>query len=178
MRYAGIIYDDTAAAPGLCLSFYVQGCPIHCHGCHNPETWDEGGGLEFTGQTIDNIISGINKNNITRSFAILGGEPLAPYNIFLTAMVISTVREHYPRIPIWVWTGYTMEEIMQNTSSSHMRLILSKADVLVTGPFILEERDITLKWRGSRNQKVYKLDKKQNLWFNIEKEEEQFKLNG
>ena len=55
MRYAGIIYDDTAAAPGLCLSFYTQGCPIHCEGCHNPETWAEEGGYEFTTDTMDTI---------------------------------------------------------------------------------------------------------------------------
>lgn len=177
MRYAGIIYDDTAAAPGLCLSFYTQGCPIHCVGCHNPETWDENGGYEFTSQTVDRILNGLTKNNIQRSFAVLGGEPLSAHNAFLTAMVITTVREHLPQIPIWVWTGYTMEEVIQNTSNPHIRSVLSKANVLVTGPFIQSQRDITLKWRGSTNQKVYRFDNEKNLWYNIENEEEEFKLN-
>lgn len=178
MRYAGIIYDDTAAAPGLCLSFYTQGCPLHCSGCHNPETWDENGGLEFTGQTIDNIINGITKNNIQRSFAVLGGEPLSPNNLFLTAMVVTTVRDRLPQVPIWIWTGYTMEEVMQNAGSPHLRAILAKADALVTGRYVESQRDITLKWRGSRNQKVYRFDATKNLWYNIENEKEEFVING
>lgn len=88
MRYAGIIYDDTAAAPGLCLSFYAQGCDLHCPGCHNPETWNFDGGYEFTAKTMDRIIEGIGKNNIERNFAILGGEPLNPKNQFLIAMIV------------------------------------------------------------------------------------------
>lgn len=178
MRYAGIIYDDTAAAPGLCLSFYTQGCPIHCKGCHNPETWNPDGGHEFTSQTIDNILEGLTKQGIQRSFAVLGGEPLSPGNLFLTAMVVQTVREKYSSIPIWIWTGYTMEELAGNASNPHLRAVLNKTNVLVTGPFIEEERDITLKWRGSANQKVYQFDPKKNLWYNIENEKEEFTING
>lgn len=177
MRYAGIIYDDTAAAPGLCLSFYVQGCPIHCEGCQNPETWDENGGHEFTTETMNHILEGIKHNGITRSFAVLGGEPLSPHNAFLTAMVISTVREHYPNIPIWVWTGYTIEEVMERILSPHMRNILSKIDAIVAGPFVMNKRDISLPYRGSANQKVFLFDAEKNIWYNQENENEEFKLN-
>jgi anaerobic ribonucleoside-triphosphate reductase activating protein len=167
MRYAGIIYDDTAAAPGLCLSFYTQGCDQHCPGCHNPETWDFDGGHEFTAQTIDNIISGIKRNGLTRNFAVLGGEPLAPNNLFLTAMVVQTVRQAYPQIKIWIWSGYEMYEIMNAKSQPHLKLILQNIDTLVTGPYIQHLRDITLPYRGSSNQEVWTLDHDKNIWYNM-----------
>ena len=166
MRYAGIIYDDTAAAPGLCLSFYVQGCDIHCPGCHNPCTWDFDGGYEFTAETLDHIIAGIKKNNILRNFSVLGGEPLAKPNLFLTAMVIQEVRNAYPGIKIWLWSGYDMDTIMSNKNSPHLRLILQNINALVTGPFVQELRDITLPYRGSSNQEVWMLDHEKNIWYN------------
>lgn len=177
MRYAGIIFDDTAAAPGLCLSFYTQGCPIHCPGCHNPETWNEEGGYEFTGDTMDRILKGITKNGVTRSFAILGGEPLSPHNLFLTAMVVQSVRDHYPNIPIWVWSGYTMEEIISMNSSPHMRSVFAKVDAIVAGPFVQELRDISLPYVGSSNQKVFLLDHEKKVCYNKENETEEYKLN-
>ncbi len=177
MRYAGIIYDDTAAAPGLCLSFYTQGCPIHCPGCHNPETWDEEGGHEFTSDTMSSILTGITKNGITRSFAILGGEPLSPHNLFLTAMVVQTVRDKFPTIPIWIWSGYEIKEILASTSSPNMKTILSKVDGLVTGPFIQGLRDITLPYRGSKNQKVFLVDREKKVWYNKENEKEEYAIN-
>ena len=167
MRYAGIIYDDTAAAPGLCLSFYTQGCDLHCPGCHNPHTWDFDGGHEFTAETMDHILSGINKDGVTRNFAILGGEPLNPKNLFLTAMVVQSVRHTYPQIKIWIWTGYTMDEVIHAANQSHLKLILQNINTLVTGPFIQEQRDITLKYRGSSNQEVWSLDPEKNIWYNL-----------
>lgn len=176
MRYAGIIYDDTAAAPGLCLSFYTQGCPIHCPGCHNPQTWPENGGHEFTVDTMDRILKGINKNNLVRSFAVLGGEPLSPHNAFLTAMVIQTVREHYPWIQIWVWSGYEIKDILSMTSP-HIKNIISKVDAIVAGPYKKELRDISLPYRGSSNQKVFIVDHTKNKCYNKENEEEEFYFN-
>lgn len=178
MRYAGIIYDDTTAGPGLCLSFYVQGCPIQCEGCHNPHTWNFDGGYEFTPQVLDKIIEGINAQGVQRNFCVLGGEPLAPQNLFLTRLVVSTVRDKYPDIQIWLWSGYEMEQIMNDIEDPHMTQILSKVTGLVTGPFILAERDITLPMRGSRNQKIFIFDKKNNLWYNKENKIERFELNG
>lgn len=173
MRYAGIIYDDTAAAPGLCLSFYTQGCPIHCPGCHNPGTWDPDGGHEFTAETIDAILAGIKKNNFIRNFAVLGGEPLAQFNQFLTAMVTQTVRQTYPSIKIWIWTGYDMDEIMRSMSSHpHLKLILQNIDTIVAGPFEQDKRDITLPYRGSTNQIIWHLDHEKNIWYNEENDRE------
>lgn len=177
MRYAGIIYNDTAAAPGLCLSFYTQGCPIRCPGCHNPETWDENGGHEFTTETMNNILSGITRNGVTRSFAVLGGEPLSPHNAFLTAMVVASVREKFPQIQIWLWSGYNMEDILTMTGSPHIRNILTKIDAVVAGPYEQARRDIGLPYRGSRNQKVFLFDRKKNVWYNKENEKQEYEFN-
>ncbi len=167
MRYAGIIYDDTAAAPGLCLSFYTQGCDLHCPGCHNPGTWDFDGGYEFTPDTMENILTGIKKNGIMRNFAILGGEPLNPKNQFLVAMIVQTVRQTYPNIKIWVWTGYEMDQVISyGMTHPHLNLILNNIDTIVAGPFVQEKRDITLPYRGSSNQTIWHLDYENNFWYN------------
>lgn len=157
MRYAGIIYDDTTAAPGLCLTFFTQGCPIHCPGCHNPETWDPDGGHEFTAETLTRIIDGITAQGVRRNFCVMGGEPLAPYNVFLTHLVIKTVKENYPDIKIFLWTGYYLNDLPD--SNPHTKAILEMVDCVVEGPFEIDKRDITLEMRGSTNQKVTWLTK-------------------
>ena len=177
MKYSGIIYDDTAAAPGLCLSFYVQGCPIRCAGCHNPHTWDPDGGHEFTPETLGKVLNGLVKNGVQRSFCILGGEPLASYNLFLVQLLIKNVRDAYPDIPIWIWTGYNMDEL-KPAANPHLAQILESIDGLVAGPFIKDLRDITLPMRGSSNQKIFLFDKNKKLWYNKENEKEEYKFNG
>ena len=82
-RYNTIIPNDVANGEGICVSFFVQGCPHHCPGCFNPETWDFIGGQEYTSHTKWEIIKAINANGIVRNFSVLGGEPLAPQNIFM-----------------------------------------------------------------------------------------------
>ena len=156
MRYAGIIYNDFAAAPGVCLSFFTQGCPHRCHNCHNQETWDFNGGHEFTEETLRHIITGLTKNGIHRTFCIMGGEPLCPENLFLTQLIISSVKQKLPETKIYIWTGYTIEELRKSTSKA-LQYILSTADVLIDGPYIEAERDITLPMRGSRNQRIIPL---------------------
>lgn len=156
MRYAGIIYNDFAAASGVCLSFFTQGCPHRCHNCHNQETWDFNGGHEFTEETLRHIITGLTKNGIHRTFCIMGGEPLCPENLFLTQLIISSVKQKLPETKIYIWTGYTIEELRKSTSKA-LQYILSTADVLIDGPYIEAERDITLPMRGSRNQRIIPL---------------------
>ena len=153
MRYADIIYNDIVAGDGLCVSFYTQGCPHHCPGCHNPETWNFDGGKEFKPDLIDDILKGLTAQDIERSFCILGGEPLCGENLFLTTLLVKTIKEQKPDTKIYVWTGYTYEELTKSTSP-HMKIILDNIDVLIDGPFIQEERDITLALRGSKNQRI------------------------
>lgn len=162
MRYAGLIKNDFSAAPGVSVSFFVQGCPHHCPGCQNPETWGFDGGKEFTPEILDDIIDALNANDVERSFCVLGGEPLCPDNEFLTNLVVKTVREKVPNVKIYVWTGYEYEKIAKDTSS-HMRMILSNIDYIIDGPYIEAERDVTLPMRGSRNQRIIPIDRTQFL---------------
>lgn len=159
MRYASINFNDITAAPGLCVTVFLQGCPHHCPGCHNPTTWDFNGGEEFTAETMTAIIEGLNAQNIQRNLCIMGGEPLAPQNTFLTNMIINEVKLRYPDIKIYVWTGYTYEEI-QLLCDSHVKHILEQADYLIDGRYIEELRDITLEMRGSSNQRIIDLKEK------------------
>lgn len=159
MKYAGLIKNDVAAAPGICVTFYTQGCPHHCPGCHNPETWSFDGGKEFTPQTLQEIKDALVANGIHRDFCIMGGEPLCKENLFLTWDLISEVRSFDPTIHIAIWTGYTYEELLDRNEKI-LQNILESIDILVDGPFILEQRDITLPMRGSRNQRVIELKEK------------------
>lgn len=155
MRYAGLIKNDLAAAPGVCVSFFVQGCPLRCPGCHNPESWDFEGGMEFSPKILNDILTSLSANGIERSLCIMGGEPLCPENSFLTALIIKEVRQQKPNVKIYLWTGYTYEELLsKKTSNPKLEYILDNIDCLIDGPFIQEEKDITLQMRGSRNQRI------------------------
>lgn len=159
MKYSGLILNDITAAPGLCVTFFVQGCPHRCKGCHNPETWDFEGGKEFTTGTLNEIISGLTAQGIQRNFCIMGGEPLCNENAFLTYLVAREVKEKVPGTKIYIWSGYTYEELKHH-HHPQARGVLDIADVLIDGPYIEEERDITLEMRGSRNQNIIDLTKK------------------
>lgn len=153
MRYAGIIKNDFAAAPGVCVSFYTQGCTQHCSHCQNPQTWDFNGGKEFTNDTLNDLLRALTKNNVHRDFSILGGEPLCDENLFLTELVCKEVLKAQPDTKIYIWTGYTYESLCAR-SNSRLDSILSMTYCLIDGPFIQEKRDITLKMRGSSNQRI------------------------
>ena len=141
------------------LSFFVQGCPYHCKGCHNPETWDFNGGKEFTNKTLSSIIEGLTANGINRNLAIMGGEPLCQENLFLVDLVINEVKAQLPNTKIYIWTGSTYEEL-KNRQDNLVQDILNNADVLIDGPFIEAQRDITLFMRGSTNQRILYLKEK------------------
>lgn len=158
MRYSGLIRNDLAAAPGVSVSFFTQGCPHRCKGCHNPETWDFERGKEFTPQVLDEILSALNANGIERNFCVMGGEPLCEANEFLTLLVIKTVRQKFPNIKIYIWTGYYYEDLVKR-ANSHTKQILEAADYLIDGPYVEAKRDITLPMRGSSNQSIIDLKK-------------------
>ena len=152
MRYSGVIYNDITAAPGLCVTFFTQGCPHQSHGCHNPNTWDFEGGKEFTPDVLDDLVAGLSADGIQRSLCIMGGEPLCSENEFLTLLVIKTIKEILPDTPVYVWTGYCHEELVKK--GGHIAHILELTDCLIDGPYIESLRDITLEMRGSSNQRV------------------------
>jgi anaerobic ribonucleoside-triphosphate reductase activating protein len=159
MRYSGIIRNDLAAAPGVSVSFFTQGCPHRCKGCHNPETWDFEGGKEFTNDTLKEIYEALCANSIVRSFCVMGGEPLCEENLFLTLLVLKEVKQHFPQIKTYLWTGYYYQDLLKN-SNQHMAMVLELVDVLIDGPYIESKRDITLPMRGSSNQSIIDLKEK------------------
>jgi len=152
MRYAGLIPNDFADGKGVCVSFWVQGCDVHCPGCHNPQTWDFNGGEELPKDILDQIDTAIMANGIQRNFSILGGEPFAEQNIKLTYTILDHVRRKFPDITIYAWTGHTIEELWERDALTKNTIKL--VNVLIDGPYIAEQRDITLPLRGSRNQRI------------------------
>jgi len=153
-KYAGLIKNDMANGYGVCVSYWVQGCPHHCPGCHNPETWDFNGGLEQPWDLLKQIKEAIRANGIQRNFSILGGEPLCPENIYQTEVIVCYIRDMFPDIKIFLWTGYTLEELKKYSFAREAKAILDKIDVLIDGPYIEAKRDITLPLRGSSNQNI------------------------
>ena len=159
MRYSGLILNDITAAPGLCVSFFTQGCPHHCPGCHNPGTWAFDGGKEFTNDTLHKILEGLTAQGIKRNLCIMGGEPLCEANAFLVNLILQEVRHKLPEVKIYIWSGYTYEELLWS-GDPHVKSCLEIADILIDGPYIEAERDLTLEMRGSRNQRIIDLHKK------------------
>jgi anaerobic ribonucleoside-triphosphate reductase activating protein len=145
---------------GVCVSFFVQGCPHHCSGCFNPETWDFNGGKLYNENVKWQIIKAISANGIERNFSILGGEPLAPQNIKMVEEIVTAVRIAYPNIKIFLWTGYEFENLDFDNKSYYN--ILSNIDVIIDGKFIEEQKDLSLKLRGSSNQNIW--IKENNIW--------------
>lgn len=151
MRYASIVSNDFVNGEGVCVSFFMQGCPHHCKGCFNQETWDPNGGIEKNrDELISELLSLLDKNGVKRNLSILGGEPLAYYNREDVAYILRKIKEVRPETKVYLWTGYLFRNVQEYEAIKYV-------DVLIEGPFILEERDITLKLRGSRNQNILRL---------------------
>lgn len=151
-KYAGIIKDDVTNGKGIGLVFFVQGCLHHCKGCHNPETWDFNGGLEFTQEVLNEIIDYFKKNLQVTRLTLSGGDPI--FNSEVALVVAKNIKEIRPDVKIWTYTGYLFEQIKEYH-------LLKYTDVLIDGPFILEKRDISLPFRGSSNQRI--IDVKKSL---------------
>lgn len=153
MRYGGLIKNDIINGKKVCVSLWVAGCPLRCEGCHNPELWKYSNGMRAPSNLKDIIIRAISANGIQRNFSVLGGEPFASYNMLFVARIIEAVREAYPDITIFVWTGYTLSQLRALKSDTVTR-ILKNVDVLIDGPYEQDKRDITLPLRGSTNQRI------------------------
>lgn len=153
IRIAGLNKNDVVNGEGVSVSLFLQGCHFHCKGCHNPEAWDPKGGIEYDeDELINEIIEAISANGIQRNLSILGGEPLDTIRKidFLNCLLL-TIRRQFPDIKICLWTGYKYEYLKTVEDYS---FILRSINYLIDGPFEIENRDITLKWRGSRNQHI------------------------
>lgn len=159
-KYNTIVENDVVNGEGICVSFFVQGCPHKCPGCFNPETWDFNGGQPYTEHTKFEIIKALNNNNIQRNFSVLGGEPLALENLSMTEEVINAVRHAYPNIKIFLWTGYYLEQLSKD--NPNINSILNNVNYIIDGPFIEEEKNLDLRLRGSDNQSIW--HKVEGIW--------------
>lgn len=149
MRFSKIKDNDIANGLGINMSLWTQGCPHHCRGCFNRETWDYNGGREFNNEDLKYIVNNIDKNNIKRNLSILGGEPLCPPNIDGVLEVCIEFKKIYPNKKIYLWTGYEFEDFDESQKE-----ILNYVDVLIDGKFEEDKKNITLFLRGSNNQRI------------------------
>ena len=154
--YGKIICPDIANGTGCRLSLFVSGCRNRCKGCFNREAWNFSYGTRFTEDTMQEILEKLIPEYIS-GITILGGEPLDYINQPHVLKVLKRVRKNLPEKDIWIYTGFTWEDLTDEKKygkSEEIRFILKMTDVLVDGPFILEEKDISLPFRGSRNQRI------------------------
>lgn len=151
MRIADFVQDSIVDGPGLRFTLFTQGCPHHCEGCHNPSTHDPEGGKEVT---TDKVIEIMLSNPLTDGLTLSGGEPFAQAGD--CAVIAKAAREH--GLNVWAYSGWTFEELM-NDPDPEVRSLLELVDVLVDGRFVLAQRSLALKWRGSGNQRVLDVPK-------------------
>ena len=158
MRYAQIVPFEVCNGKGAGVSLFTQGCKFHCKNCFNEESWDFNGGKKWTDEIEDKFFKLISKPYIKR-VSILGGEPLADENVKTVYLLIKKIKSLFPNKKIWLYSGYTYDEIIED---SCRKLILENVDVFVDGKYIDKLRDVTLAFRGSSNQNVWK--KENGLW--------------
>ena len=161
MYYADIKKIDVANGPGVRVSLFVSGCTHHCKGCFNQEAWDFHYGRPYTQETEDEIIQALSPSYIS-GLTLLGGEPFEPQNQAALLPLLRRVRRELPEKSIWAFSGYTLDtDILTGKLGDWAitREILSYLDVLVDGEFIQEKKDISLRFRGSSNQRLIDLPK-------------------
>lgn len=160
MNYADIRPIDVANGPGIRVSLFVSGCTHHCKECFNPETWDFAFGKPFGEEEIQTILGHLSKSYI-RGLSLLGGEPFEPENQRTVLELVKRVRKELPDKDVWCYSGYLFENLSEGKVGSFSRALLEQLDVLVDGPFVLEKKDLGLRFRGSSNQRI--LDVKTSL---------------
>lgn len=176
MRYSSMRNLDISNGEGVGVSLFVQGCPFHCKNCFNSDTWDFNGGKEWTEETKNKFMELINRSYIKR-VSFLGGECLAEQNLDEVLSLIKEIRISFPEKTIWLYTGFEWNQIMnikvmqpifscedlENKIQNVLKRqeIIKQCDVLVDGEYIDEQKDLSLKFRGSSNQRV--IDVKQSL---------------
>ena len=142
---SGIVNDSIVDGPGIRVSIFCQGCPHHCPGCHNPETWEFGCGTPFSAEQILEVVRA---NPLCRGVTFSGGEPFAQAEEFAQLAVL--LKQHGYEVASY--SGYTFEQLLSGTPGQ--RKLLETIDVLIDGPFRLEEKSLELMFRGSTNQRI------------------------
>lgn len=165
MNYHDITHEDMNNGLGLRVVLWVSGCEIHCHNCQNLQTWDKNSGVFFEETAKQEIFEELSKPYIA-GLTLSGGHPLEDYNVETIYQFLKEVKEKFPQKNIWLYTGYVWEYIFPEVVTDNFDVnrvyrqeIIRMCDVVVDGPYIEEQKDITLKWRGSRNQRVIDVQK-------------------
>lgn len=161
MNYATVKTHDVANGPGVRVSLFVSGCSHHCKNCFNEEAWDYQYGEPYTPAVEQRILDALAPDYIT-GLSLLGGEPMDPRNQETVCALVRRVRETYPDKTIWCYSGYTLDEQLlagKVGDPQTVRELLSMLDVLVDGRFVEEQKDLTLRFRGSANQRLIDVPK-------------------
>ena len=153
MNYAAITKQDMLNGDGIRVTLWCQGCSLKCYNCQNPETHDQFSGQLWTEETEKELFEALDRDYIS-GITYSGGHCLEPYNIEVVTELAKKIKERFPKKTQWLYTGWTFEKVKDFE-------IMNYLDVIVDGPYIDELRDITLKWRGSSNQRV--IDVKKSL---------------
>ena len=154
MRFHQIYYNDVLNGEGIRTTLFVSGCEHQCKGCYNKSTWSPNGGQVFTKEHEEAILESLLPNHIA-GLSLSGGDPLHPANVTDVANLIYNVRERFGDSKnIWMWTGYTLEEIKAEGGSKES--VVDWIDVLIDGKFEQDKYDPSLAWRGSSNQKIHR----------------------
>lgn len=156
MNYHNILHDDMLNGDGFRVTLFVSGCSLHCPNCQNPDTWDKDGGIPFDDDAKNEIFEELKKPYVS-GITLTGGHPLEEYNLLECTKLCKKIKEQFPKKTIWIYTGFVYDVVKDLK-------IMDYADVVVDGPFVEKLKDISLKWRGSSNQRVIdvKQTKKQN----------------
>ena len=160
MNYANIKTYSIENGTGVRVSLFVSGCTHHCKNCFNAEAWDFEYGKPFTKETEDEVIEDLRPDYMA-GITLLGGEPMEPVNQRGLISLIRRIREELPQKTIWIYSGYVYEDF-KDGGRAHCEVtdeILSLCDILVDGPFVEEKKNISLRFRGSENQRIIDLKK-------------------
>lgn len=163
MNYATIKPNDVANGPGVRVSLFVSGCTHRCKNCFNSEAWDFNYGEPFTQNTMDEILNDLNHDYIA-GFSLLGGEPFEPQNQKVLCEVLEKIKSTYPEKTVWCYSGYSYDKDLLSgrlCDYSTTERMLNCIDFLVDGEFVEEKKDITLRFKGSSNQRI--IDVKRSL---------------
>ncbi len=161
MNYCQIKKCDIADGLGIRVSLFVSGCTHHCKGCFQPETWDFSYGKPYTNETTKEILEAL-KPDYIKGLTLLGGEPFEPENQKELLELLKEVKKTYPKKDVWCYTGYLMDEELLKPSRARCEYtdeMLSFIDILVDGEFVLEKRNLMLKFKGSENQRIIDVKK-------------------
>ena len=159
MNYSGIIGSDIANGTGVRVSLFVSGCTHHCKGCFNPDTWDFAAGEPFTENTEEFLLKEL-ANPWVQGLSLLGGEPMEPANQRVLVPFLRRMKARLPDKDVWCYTGCVLERDLRQEGYWRTEVtdeFLTYVDVLVDGPFIEALKDISLKFRGSSNQRLMHL---------------------